>query len=84
MMFKNEEVEKAKKTITIKMVLDGKERVFEHEGEGFVLFVSQGDKVTQHVKCKGSLMVEVVKKILTDYPTAVKIALEELDEGVEQ
>ena len=81
-MFKNEEVEKTKKTITIKMVLDGKERVFEHECDGFILFLSQGDKIIQHTKCKGSLMVEAVKKIMTEYPTAVELALVELEEGV--
>ena len=36
-MFKNEEVEKTKKTITIKMVLDGKEYIEEYECDGLAV-----------------------------------------------
>ena len=81
-MFTDEEFKKAKKTITIKMELDGKEKIFEHECDGFTLFFNSGDMITEHSKCKGSLMVEVVKKIMLDHPKAMVLAMEYFAKGI--
>ena len=80
--FNNGEVEKAKKTITIKMELDGKEQVFEHECDGFTLFFNSGDMISEHSKCKGSLLVEVAKQIMLKHPKAMMLAMEDFAKGI--
>lgn len=76
-MFTDEEFKKAKKTITIKIELDGKEQVFEHMCDGFTLFFNSGDMINEHSNCKGSLLVEVAKQIMLDHPKAMMLAMEE-------
>lgn len=80
--FNNGEFEKTKKTITIKMEVDGKEQVFEYKCDGFTLFFNSGDMITEHSKCKGSLLVEVAKQIMLKHPKAMMLAMEECAKGI--
>lgn len=81
-VFTDEEFKKAKKTITIKMELDGREKIFEYECDGFALFFNSGDMITEHSKCKGSLMVKVAKQIMLEHPKAMMLAMEECAKGI--
>ena len=76
--FTNENEMLAKKTVTIKLELDGKEYIEEYECDGLALFMSNGERFTGNLKCTGRLVHDAVYTLLKDHSEISQLAVAQL------
>ena len=74
--FNREETIKAKKTVTVKMEVDGKEHIQEFEGSDIVTFVCNEEGETSiNIKSDRVSMVHFVTKLILETPEVFHLAM---------
>ena len=79
-VFTDEEVEKAKKTVTVKLELDGREYTEEYECDGLALFIARGERFSGTLKCTGRLVHNTIYTLLSEHREISQMAIEKLIE----
>ena len=78
--FTNEEEILSKKTVTLKLELDGREYTEEYECDGLALFIARGERCSGTLKCTGRLVHDTVYKLLSGYREISQMTIEKLIE----
>ena len=58
--FSKEEEISSKKTVTVKLELDGREYTEEYECDGLALFIARGKRFSGTLKCTGRLVHDTI------------------------
>ena len=78
--FTNEEEILSKKTVTIKLELDGREYTEKYECDELALFTARGEICSGTLKCTGRLLHDTIYKLLSEQREISQMAIEKLIE----